>query len=216
VIFLKDVGFRQLVALLEFMYAGEVNVSQVELPALLRTAEALQVRGLADTTANNNNNIPQCPQPPTQHKAPAPQSAPFYGQIISQSVMNPNSSTSSPSLVEPLGSSSIVNSQPPPHPVTDGLQQTTSAPLISSPSVVNNPIAVPCSSNSSSSSNSGGVLPSTSNNNNSIVPNLKRELTPGSMPNEIENGENLNAKDDDEDDDDSNDENDFDVWIFLS
>lgn len=62
VIFLKDVGFRQLVALLEFMYAGEVNVSQAELPALLRTAEALQVRGLADTTPNNNN-FPSPPKP---------------------------------------------------------------------------------------------------------------------------------------------------------
>lgn len=30
-------------------------MSQAELPALLRTAEALQVRGLADTTPNNNN-----------------------------------------------------------------------------------------------------------------------------------------------------------------
>jgi hypothetical protein len=64
VIIFRDVGFRQLVALLEFMYAGEVNVSQVELPALLRTAEALQVRGLADTTANNNNNNNTAPQQP--------------------------------------------------------------------------------------------------------------------------------------------------------
>lgn len=77
VIFLKDVGFRQLVALLEFMYAGEVNVSQAELPALLRTAEALQVRGLADTNPNNNNNnnfpltspLPK-PPPMQQHQMP--------------------------------------------------------------------------------------------------------------------------------------------------
>jgi len=58
VVFLRDVRFSQLRALLEFMYAGEVNVSQAELPALLRTAEALQVRGLADTTNNNNFGTP--------------------------------------------------------------------------------------------------------------------------------------------------------------
>ena len=70
-IFLRDVGFRQLVALLEFMYAGEVNVSQVELPALLRTAEALQVRGLADTTASNHNsnNCDQQPKPVSVRKS---------------------------------------------------------------------------------------------------------------------------------------------------
>lgn len=74
-------GFRQLEALLEFMYAGEVNVSQVELPALLRTAEALQVRGLADTTANNNNNNTRnCPpqQQQQQHAKRVSLTAKFY------------------------------------------------------------------------------------------------------------------------------------------
>ncbi|CAG7834078.1 unnamed protein product [Allacma fusca] len=80
VIFLRDVGFRQLVALLEFMYAGEVNVSQVELPALLRTAESLQVRGLADTTANNNNNSTCAPQQ-------KPAFSPSYGQTVGAPVM---------------------------------------------------------------------------------------------------------------------------------
>ncbi|OXA63621.1 broad-complex core protein isoforms 1/2/3/4/5 [Folsomia candida] len=93
VIFLHEVGFRQLVALLEFMYAGEVNVSQVELPALLRTAEALQVRGLADTTANNNSNNnnttnnsnnTNCPPPQQQHQQqqPKPNFSPQYGQML--------------------------------------------------------------------------------------------------------------------------------------
>lgn len=50
------------------MYAGEVNVSQTELPALLRTAEALQVRGLADTT--NNNNFPHPPEKPVDPTFP--------------------------------------------------------------------------------------------------------------------------------------------------
>lgn len=33
------------------MYAGEVNVSQEQLPAFLRTADRLKVKGLAETPA---------------------------------------------------------------------------------------------------------------------------------------------------------------------
>ena len=34
------------------MYAGEVNVSQADLPAFLKTAERLKVKGLAEVNQN--------------------------------------------------------------------------------------------------------------------------------------------------------------------
>merc|ERR1711997_1126434 len=37
-----------LTAILEFMYAGEVNVAQDQLPQFLKTAERLKVKGLAE------------------------------------------------------------------------------------------------------------------------------------------------------------------------
>ena len=37
-----------LTAILEFMYAGEVNVAQDQLPAFLKTAEKLKIKGLAE------------------------------------------------------------------------------------------------------------------------------------------------------------------------
>jgi len=48
IIILKDVPFMHLTAILEFMYAGEVNVAQDQLPAFLKTAEKLKVKGLAE------------------------------------------------------------------------------------------------------------------------------------------------------------------------
>lgn len=51
IIILKDVSYNHLQAILEFMYAGEVNVSQEQLPAFLKTADRLKVKGLAETPA---------------------------------------------------------------------------------------------------------------------------------------------------------------------
>jgi len=48
IIILKDVPFSHLQSILEFMYAGEVNISQEQLPAFLKTADRLKVKGLAE------------------------------------------------------------------------------------------------------------------------------------------------------------------------
>lgn len=54
IIFLKDVNYNEMRALLDFMYKGEVNVSQNLLPMFLKTAESLQIRGLTDNNTLNS------------------------------------------------------------------------------------------------------------------------------------------------------------------
>ncbi|KAL1110219.1 hypothetical protein AAG570_008296 [Ranatra chinensis] len=48
VVVLKDVGYGEMKAILEYMYRGEVNVAQDQLAALLKVAEALKVKGLVE------------------------------------------------------------------------------------------------------------------------------------------------------------------------
>ena len=43
---MRDMSFKDLANIVEFMYRGKVNVAQSELGSFLKTAETLQVRGL--------------------------------------------------------------------------------------------------------------------------------------------------------------------------
>ncbi|MCL4154219.1 UNVERIFIED_CONTAM: hypothetical protein GTU68_005024 [Idotea baltica] len=48
VVILQGVKWTELKAIVEFMYKGEINISQDQLASLLRVAESLKIRGLAD------------------------------------------------------------------------------------------------------------------------------------------------------------------------
>nr|CAD7198736.1 unnamed protein product [Timema douglasi] len=68
ILFLRDVEFSHLQSLVEFMYAGEVNVAQAQLSSFLHTAESLQIRGLTEA--------PQRHKHLYRHQAPSEPSSP--------------------------------------------------------------------------------------------------------------------------------------------
>lgn len=75
IVFLKDVSPNEVKALLDFMYKGEVNVSQNLLPAFLKTAESLQIRGLSDSnnSLNSQNEEREMEnRPPTRRERDVP------------------------------------------------------------------------------------------------------------------------------------------------
>ncbi|XP_055686364.1 longitudinals lacking protein, isoforms F/I/K/T-like isoform X2 [Lutzomyia longipalpis] len=52
---LKDVKFQELRAMMDYMYRGEVNISQDQLAALLKAAESLQIKGLSDSRGSSGS-----------------------------------------------------------------------------------------------------------------------------------------------------------------
>lgn len=66
IVILKDVKFNDLKAIIDFIYSGEVNIPQDQLNSLLKTAETLKIKGLADfgekqltnTVSLKNNSLP--------------------------------------------------------------------------------------------------------------------------------------------------------------
>lgn len=58
-IIMRDVKWTELKSAVEFMYKGEINVSQDEIGPLLRLAEMLKIRGLADVNGDQEMHTAQ-------------------------------------------------------------------------------------------------------------------------------------------------------------
>ncbi|XP_067139390.1 protein tramtrack, beta isoform-like isoform X1 [Centruroides vittatus] len=57
IVIMKDMKFTELKAVVDFIYKGEVSVSHHQLSGLLKTAEILNVKGLAEVADENRNII---------------------------------------------------------------------------------------------------------------------------------------------------------------
>ena len=55
IVFLRDVRYHEMKALLEFMYRGEVSIDQENLSSLLKVAEGLKIKGLAEVNDGGNS-----------------------------------------------------------------------------------------------------------------------------------------------------------------
>ncbi|XP_052737408.1 uncharacterized protein LOC112052136 isoform X2 [Bicyclus anynana] len=62
---MRDCEVSHVRALLQFMYVGQVNIAQAQLSAFLRTADALQIRGLTDCSQHNDKKVNR-KSPPSQ------------------------------------------------------------------------------------------------------------------------------------------------------
>lgn len=79
IIIMRDVKWTELKAIVEFMYKGEIKVSQAEIGPLLRVAEMLKIRGLTEVNGEHELNAeskkihPASPRPSSsEHRSETP------------------------------------------------------------------------------------------------------------------------------------------------
>jgi len=84
IVILKDVKFSELKSMMDYMYRGEVNISQDQLGTFLKAAESLQIKGLSDNgddarDVGSTSKKSDAPRPsvtqtraPVESKRPAP------------------------------------------------------------------------------------------------------------------------------------------------
>ncbi|XP_057656637.1 uncharacterized protein LOC130894082 isoform X1 [Diorhabda carinulata] len=98
IIFMRDVEAKHITSLIEFMYAGEVNIAQAHLSTFLKTAESLKIRGLTDTTSDLQKEDDTQDTVYSQHsskhklnKSPNPNSTVTSSQDVPETLLPPSS-----------------------------------------------------------------------------------------------------------------------------
>ncbi|XP_063242199.1 modifier of mdg4-like isoform X13 [Bacillus rossius redtenbacheri] len=109
IVILKDVGHKELVDILEFMYRGEVDVSQEDLTEFLKTAEMLQVKGLTGEDSpgesgeqeNVNKDMPVDPSPSPQSSKMKSMPKPSVKFVASARPSTPQTPIKAEEVVQP-------------------------------------------------------------------------------------------------------------------
>lgn len=117
IVYMKDVTSRDLEALLDFMYNGEVNVPQSSLGSLIKTAEGLQIKGLAvpddppapkrERDREKESRVHLEHSPPAKRPRPRERSPPHSTPSLPQTPSVPLTRSRSPHPSTPSGASQV-------------------------------------------------------------------------------------------------------------
>ncbi|KAM7341690.1 longitudinals lacking isoform 6-T10 [Cochliomyia hominivorax] len=100
---LKDVKYQELRAMMDYMYRGEVNISQDQLAALLKAAESLQIKGLSDNRSGGSGTTAPKPE---HHRATMPTGKLSAGYTLEQTKRARIAGPAEPEMGSREGSSS--------------------------------------------------------------------------------------------------------------
>ncbi|VVC28720.1 Hypothetical protein CINCED_3A002417 [Cinara cedri] len=93
IVILKDIKFQELKSMMDYMYRGEVNISQDQLSTFLKAAESLQIKGLTDGGGPDEGATTSAPNR-------APVAAPVRKPVQQQSVTRGPSTTAQGLTIE--------------------------------------------------------------------------------------------------------------------
>ncbi|KAJ9578859.1 hypothetical protein L9F63_004918 [Diploptera punctata] len=125
IVILKDVDHKELVAILQFMYQGEVNVRQEELATFLKTAEMLQIKGLTGENYPSEDECTSIPAPQAVVRQRAPR------RVVDKVQQRVVADKPPPPPVETI----IAEPEEKPTPPYKRMRQEVPSPVISSPIV---------------------------------------------------------------------------------
>ncbi|KAB7495825.1 Longitudinals lacking protein [Armadillidium nasatum] len=124
IIVLKDISYKDLESLLNYMYIGEVNVIQTELSSLIKAAECLRVKGLAVPDEPPLSQKKSNKRPNTNDKEDGSSSK--RNRRSGSFSQNQSSTSSSKDDRGNVDTSSLSSSEMPSHPTLGGSKETES------------------------------------------------------------------------------------------
>ncbi|KAI9565684.1 hypothetical protein GHT06_009476 [Daphnia sinensis] len=113
IVILRDVKYRDMEALLRFMYNGEVSVSNEQLPSVLHTARMLQVKGLADVPSKhypNTKRVSDYSNETPSSRESSTERRPLVGLVTNPPRKRVRSRSTSPILVGTGGPTDLLGS----------------------------------------------------------------------------------------------------------
>ncbi|KAH1028202.1 hypothetical protein HUJ05_001577 [Dendroctonus ponderosae] len=112
IVFMKDVSYVAMSDLLQFMYQGEVQVSQDNLTTFIKTAEALQIKGLTGdgngSTDAETESLPEKPATRHTEESYKPMSRPKKQPLTPSVTTSPNQSAKRARLTSNDSQSSLT------------------------------------------------------------------------------------------------------------